>query len=44
MNDINIRYTQGELVELGLDISNGKLNENGIKQWIKDHIYKRHHE
>ena len=29
---------------LGFAISSGKLNENGIKQWIKDHTYKRHHE
>ena len=44
INDINIQYTQDELVKLGFDISSGKLNENGIKQWIKDHTCKRHHE
>ena len=39
MNDINIKYTQEELVKFGLDISNGKLNENGIKQWIKETMF-----
>ena len=37
LNGINIRYTQDELVKLGLDIAGGSITEKEIKQWIKNH-------
>ena len=38
INGVKIQYTQNELVQLGLDIAKGLLDEKGIKQWIKNHI------
>lgn len=38
MNGMKIQYSQNELVQLGVDISSSTVNENGIKQWIINHI------
>ena len=38
INDIQIHYTQNELVQLGLGIADGSLDEKEINKWIKSHI------
>lgn len=37
LNDINIKYTQKELVDLGLALAQGKYRESDIEEWIKRH-------
>lgn len=37
LNNININYTQAELVELGLKTAEGNMEYEGIKQWIINH-------
>lgn len=37
INNIKVQYTQSELVNLGLDIAQGILDENGIANWIHRH-------
>lgn len=37
LNQINISYTQDELVSLGLEVADGKLKEEDIQNWIKQH-------
>ena len=37
VNDIEISYTQKELIELGLGIAEGRIKEIDIFKWIKDH-------
>lgn len=37
MNRIFIEYTQEELIVLGLDIADSKLNEQDITNWIRKH-------
>lgn len=37
LNDINIKYTQKELVDLGLAVAQGKYRESDIEEWIKRH-------
>lgn len=37
MNNIKIKYSQQELIELGLGVAEGKLNENDIFAWIERH-------
>ncbi|MDD2402706.1 MAG: type II toxin-antitoxin system death-on-curing family toxin, partial [Clostridia bacterium] len=36
MNDMKIKYSQKELVELGLGIADGSIDEKEIKSWIKN--------
>lgn len=38
LNGIKIKYSQNELVNLGLGIADGSIDEKDIKQWIKKHI------
>jgi len=38
LNGIDIKYTQDELIELGLGLASGKLNEENILGWIKERI------
>ena len=38
LNGIKIKYSQNELVNLGLGIADGSMDEKDIKQWIKKHI------
>ncbi|MGO1712039.1 type II toxin-antitoxin system death-on-curing family toxin [Senegalia sp. (in: firmicutes)] len=38
INQIDIKYTQEELINLGLEIARGNIKENGILNWIKNHI------
>ena len=38
INGIKVQYTQDDLVQFGLDIAKGSLDEKGIKRWIKNHI------
>lgn len=37
LNYINIKYIQKELIELGLNIAQRKLEIKDIVEWIKDH-------
>jgi death-on-curing protein len=37
LNDIDIRYSQQELIDLGLGVAECKLNENNILEWIERH-------
>ena len=37
LNYINIKYTQKELIELGLNIAQSKLEVKDIAEWIIDH-------
>lgn len=37
LNDIKIRYSQQELIDLGLGVAEGKLNERDILKWIERH-------
>lgn len=37
LNGININYTQKELIDLGLEIAEGKVDEDGIFTWIEYH-------
>lgn len=38
LNNIKIKYTQAELIELGLSVADGKTDYNNILGWIKEHI------
>ena len=38
LNNINISYTQQELIELGLKIAEGTFKEKDILNWIKERI------
>ena len=37
LNSIILRYTQQELIDLGLGVAEGKLNEDDIFNWIERH-------
>jgi len=37
INDMPIRYTQKELINLGLGIADGTIDDKGILSWINQH-------
>ena len=37
LNNIEVTYSQQELVDFGLDIASGKMSKNDIKGWIIEH-------
>ena len=37
LNDIGLKYTQQELIDLGLAVANNIKNEEGIFNWIMTH-------
>ena len=37
LNGYKLQYSQQELIDLGLGLAAGNLNENDIQQWIKAH-------
>ncbi|WP_278287446.1 type II toxin-antitoxin system death-on-curing family toxin [Clostridium acetireducens] len=37
INNIKIQYTQSELINLGLEIAKGTMNEDDIFLWINSH-------
>ena len=37
LNNIEVNYSQQELVDFGLDIASGKMSKNNIKGWIIEH-------
>ena len=37
INGIQVKYTQQELIEIGLGTAEGKLNEEDIESWIMRH-------
>ncbi len=36
LNNIHIKYSQQELIELGLKVADGSFNEEDIKMWINN--------
>ncbi len=38
LNDVKITYSQTELVDLGLGVASGAINEDGIEKWIERHL------
>lgn len=38
LNNITIKYSQEELIELGLEVARNKFKEIDIKNWIQQHI------
>lgn len=41
LNKIELKYSQSDLVELGLGVASGKLNEINIKEWIERKMVKK---
>lgn len=37
LNNIKIKYTQAELISLGLSVADGKTEYENILSWIKEH-------
>lgn len=37
LNNIEVNYSQRELIDFGLDIASGKMSKNDIKGWIIEH-------
>ncbi|MBQ6782126.1 MAG: type II toxin-antitoxin system death-on-curing family toxin [Treponema sp.] len=37
VNNVNIEYTQRELIDFGLNIASGKMNKDEIKEWLLNH-------
>jgi len=37
LNGYKLQYSQQELIDLGLGLAAGNLDENDIQQWIKTH-------
>ena len=37
LNNINIEYSQTELIDFGLSIASGKMNKDEIKNWLLNH-------
>ena len=40
LNNIEIEYSQEELIELGLGLANGELNEENVIRWINQRYKK----
>jgi death on curing protein len=38
VNNIEIKYSQKDLVDLGLGVASGKIKESGINEWIEGRI------
>lgn len=37
-NGVKIRYTQRELIDLGLALAQGKYHESDVIRWIREHL------
>lgn len=37
LNNAKIKYTQAELISLGLSVADGKIDYDKILSWIKEH-------
>ena len=37
LNNVNIEYSQAELIDFGLSIASGKMNKDEIKNWFLNH-------
>lgn len=37
INNIELKYSQQDLIDFGLDIADGKLNKDNIKEWLVHH-------
>jgi death-on-curing protein len=38
LNFITVKFTQRELIDLGLGLASGKLNEEDVENWIRDKV------
>jgi prophage maintenance system killer protein len=38
LNDVQISYTQSELIALGLGIANGSMDYEAVVDWIYGHL------
>ena len=38
LNGINLKFSQKQLIELGLSVANGQWKHNDILHWIKNHL------
>ena len=38
LNELQVSYTQAELVNLGLGVASGELKEQEIEKWIEQHM------
>lgn len=38
LNGLDLKYIQNELIDLGLGLASGKLNEDNVFRWIKERI------
>lgn len=38
LNNVKIKYTQTELISLGLSVADGKTDYENILSWIKEHV------
>ena len=39
LNDVKLRYTQSELISLGLSVADGSKDYDGILTWIIEHKF-----
>lgn len=39
LNNINLSYTQNELIDLGLGIASSTISKDGIKEWIERKLF-----
>lgn len=37
LNNINLKFSQQELIDFGLGVANGSMSKDDIKEWIKNH-------
>lgn len=42
LNNINLEFSQKELINFGLNVANGNMLKNDIKNWIMDHTVNRY--
>lgn len=38
LNNVKIKYTQAELISLGLSVADGKTDYDNILSWVKEHV------
>lgn len=38
LNNINLEFSQEELINFGLDVASGNMDTHHIKKWIINHI------
>ena len=38
LTNVKIKYTQAELISLGLSVADGKTDYDNILSWVKEHV------